>query len=466
MATAAAIGVNPYVAGADPQVEQRASEVGGQPVVVVAEEEGPGRIVGKGGGDDHRHRRSIGTDGPSHVVHAHDVNAVDTKAGRRCHDPVRERAGYGSRQRDAAGRHWSHAVGRSSSSDTAATRAGSSFKAITAGRLYSTRRHLFGPRRWWVRRAYENLWPFADAWSATCTLMSLDRGSHAASVLPSFFEGLAAYHRAGGAAFESSEPVGFESSVVAPLGGGGEVYFDDNAWLGLALMCHHELLGDERALLLARRLFAFVVSGWSSDASWSHPGGIRWKQPVSNRSRNTCANGPAAELAVLIHNATGDQSALEWSVRIYDWVRSTLLTPDGLYVDQIAPDGTLRPEIWSYNQGTMIGAGVLLHRTTGDESYLAQATATASASVGRFGLPVLVSQDACFNAVFFRNLFLLDQLSPDPRLPTAGAGLRGRDVGRAPGPPNRVVPWGALRSQQFRPLVEIYALLAGAPAHP
>jgi predicted alpha-1,6-mannanase (GH76 family) len=163
--------------------------------------------------------------------------------------------------------------------------------------------------------------------------------------------------------------------------------------------------------------------------------------------------------------ATGDRAALEWSVRIYDWVRSALLTPDGLYLDQIAPDGTRRKEIWSYNQGTMIGAGVLLHRATGDESYLAQAAVTAGASLGRFSLPVLLSQDAAFNAVFFRNLFLLDQVSPDPgyrRLARAyademWAGHRDSRTGLFRG--------GNSALNSSAPLVEIYALLAGAPAH-
>jgi hypothetical protein len=113
----------------------------------------------------------------------------------------------------------------------------------------------------------------------------------------------------------------------------------------------------------------------------------------------------------------------------------------------------------------MIGAGVLLHRTTGDESYLAQATVTAAASVGRFSLPVLLSQDAAFNAVFFRNLFLLDQLSPDPgyrRLALAyademWAGHRDRRTGLFGG--------GHSALNNSAPLVEIYALLAGAPPH-
>jgi predicted alpha-1,6-mannanase (GH76 family) len=178
--------------------------------------------------------------------------------------------------------------------------------------------------------------------------------------------------------------VGFECSVVPPLGGGGDVFFDDNTWLALALICHYDIRQDDSPLSLAGRLFEFVTSGWSSEDSWSHPGGIRWKQPLSNTSRNTCSNGPVVELGALLYERTGDAGPLEWSIRIYDWVRSTLLGPDELYVDQIAPDGTLLNDIWSYNQGTMIGAGVLLHRVTGESGYLTHATATASASVSRF----------------------------------------------------------------------------------
>src|SRR5580700_3070585 len=97
-----------------------------------------------------------------------------------------------------------------------ARRAETSFAAVTATRLYSSRRHLFGRRRWRLWRSYEHLWPFADAWSAACTLSSLDRESGADSILAGFFDGLAAYHRSHRAALRATGPVGFESSIVAP----------------------------------------------------------------------------------------------------------------------------------------------------------------------------------------------------------------------------------------------------------
>jgi Glycosyl hydrolase family 76 len=334
-----------------------------------------------------------------------------------------------------------------------------------ARRLYSSSRHLFGRRRCLLRRDYETLWPFADAWSAICTWASLEQQPLAESVLPTLFSGLAAYHRSRVRALDAEGPVGFESVVVPPLGTGGDVFFDDNAWLGLALLRHYELTQDHRALTLSRRLFQLVTTGWSSDGSWGSPGGIRWKEPASSVSRNTCSNGPAAELGALVHQRTGDPDAFEWSVRIYDWVRSALLGPQGLYFDRIAPDGTLTTDVWSYNQGTMIGAGVLLHGLSGDRDYLAQAIATATASLNRFSVPALVAQNAAFNAVFFRNLFLLDRVVPNPAYRQL-AHAYAAEMWRAHRDPRTgLFRGGESPLNDSAPLVEIYSMLAGAPAH-
>ncbi len=355
-----------------------------------------------------------------------------------------------------------------------AGRAEATFRAITAPRLYSRRRQLFGRRRWLVWRHYEDLWPFADAGSATCTLSSREQSSRerssldldgvASSALPTFFGGLAAYSRSHAAALGGAGPVGFESSVVTPLGRGGDVFFDDNAWIALALVRHHELCGDERALAWARRLFAFVCSGWSSDASWHHPGGIRWKEVASNMSRNTCSNGPVAEVAALLHVHTGDCEARAWAIRIYDWVRATLLDSHDLYVDRVAPDGTEDRTIWSYNQGTMIGAGVLLHRVTGDRAYLDHVATTAAASLDRFGVEALTAQDAAFNAVFFRNLLLLDAVVPEPRYRELARAYADEMWARRD---PRTGLFGSGRSplNDAAPLVEVFALAAGASPH-
>jgi predicted alpha-1,6-mannanase (GH76 family) len=173
-----------------------------------------------------------------------------------------------------------------------------------------------------------------------------------------------------------------------------------------------------------------------------------------------------AELGALVYLETGDEEALLWAIRIYEWVRAVLLGPDGLYFDRIDPVGGLNTDVWSYNQGTMIGAGVLLHRITGEQNYLTHASVTAAASMTHFPTEALVGRDAAFHAVFFRNLFMLDQVVPD-----SSYRQRALTYGNHMWEQFRNVSTGLFNGNMSRlnnsaPLVETYALLAGAPPHP
>jgi uncharacterized protein YyaL (SSP411 family) len=172
-----------------------------------------------------------------------------------------------------------------------------------------------------------------------------------------------------------------------------------------------------------------------------------------------------AELALLVHLATGDPAALEWGSRIYEWVRSCLQGPDGLYRDRIALDGTVNSNIYSYNQGTMIGAGVLLHRITEDGRYLDQARATAGAGVSRFGLGELRRQEPAFNAVWFRNLFMLAEIDRSPgylEMATAYAHARWESERD----PKTGFFGSAPVLNSTGPMIEIYALIAGGSPQP
>ena len=292
------------------------------------------------------------------------------------------------------------------------------------------------------------------------------------SFLPGLFRGLGAYHRHRRSALAGQHPVGFESFAVFPHGRGGDVYYDDNAWLGLALCRHHELTASDGAAALSRRLFDFIVTGWSSDETWSHPGGIRWMVPATCVTRNTCSNAPVAELAAQIARRDDDEEALKWSQRIYAWVDQTLRCPDGLYLDRIDPDGTLHREIYSYNQGTMIGAGVLLHRLTGDSDYLSRAESTATAAMNRFSVHELLKQGAAFNAVFFRNLFLLGDVRPNDEYRSLARQYAEQMWTERRDPKSGVFSGGTPSNttgpflNNTAPMMEIHALLAGSPAHP
>ncbi|MGH9920782.1 MAG: glycoside hydrolase family 76 protein [Nitrososphaerales archaeon] len=309
-------------------------------------------------------------------------------------------------------------------------------------------------------RNYETLWPFTSAMSAAGTFSSLPE-PRSAALLERLTHGLRAYVR-DRRQFDSEQPLGFESAVVPP---GGDVFFDDNTWLALALVRAYELTDEQALLELASRVFDFVTTAWCSDTSWYLPGGLRWKDVPSNRSRNTCVNGPATELAALLYEKTHDERYLGWATRIYSWTHSALLGPDGIYVDQIDPGGKVATDVYSYNQGSMIGAGVLLSRATADSTYLEQAVATATSYLGRISPGSLRSKnDPMFNAVLFRNLLLLDKVRPHPDY--VALGERYADLMWES---NRL-PTGLFSGQgsllnNTAAMLQIYALLAGAAPH-
>lgn len=346
------------------------------------------------------------------------------------------------------------------------TRADFAFEAVMADRLHRPTRKVFGWRHWWLTRTYERLWPLATTWSAIGTLASLPDHSGARDVLPLLLEGLPAYHRTGAAVLTGHGPVAFESAVVPPLGRGDCVRYADNAWLGLALIRHQDLCGDDVSLSLAERLLEFTLTGWSTDENCAPPGGIGSTANVPSAERLTSANGATAALAALVHRLTGDAAALEWALRIYRWTKGALQRDDGLYAHRIGPDGMLAADTLTHDQGVMVGTAVLLADATGDLGFLADARATAAAAANRFGLDELVNNGPARNAVYLRNLFLLGArdraLTWVRDLAAAYDDMlwdtRDRRSGWFPGPGSPLSRLGGL--------IEIDALLAGAPPHP
>lgn len=342
-------------------------------------------------------------------------------------------------------------------------RARDTWAAIEA-RLGEPGTGLYGERRGRFRRSrrYEHLWPFAGAWSASCALAALEGPEAARSRLERQLAALEHYRRPG------DVHGGLAASVVPPLGPGGDRYFDDNAWIGLALCRQARLTGDGACVAKAVELAEFVAFGWSTDRALSHVGGVRWKEGAGPGGRNTCANGPAAALAAELFLRGEGAGCLAFATRVYAWTRAVLGTPGGLYADRIAPGGVVTPAVLSYNQGSMIGAGLLLHSATGEARYLEDATGTALAALERYGDgPALAREPPGFVAVFLRNLLALDAAAPNPayrRLAAAygEALMRARDndglVGPAAGASSVLLASAAL--------VEVLALLAGAPAWP
>jgi predicted alpha-1,6-mannanase (GH76 family) len=146
-------------------------------------------------------------------------------------------------------------------------------------------------------------------------------------------------------------------------------YYDDVAWLGLALQRGARVAGlrtpgAERAIL--RRLRFGRGPG----------GGIRWR--VGDDFVNVPATGPAA----IFYARRGN---LGIAASLVDWVLEHLLDPrTGLVFDgaRVNPDGSVRAieqAVYSYCQGVLLGACVELGAATGAPRWWRQAEATVHA---------------------------------------------------------------------------------------
>lgn len=217
----------------------------------------------------------------------------------------------------------------------------------------------------------------------------------------------------------TSGPAHYASYVVAPLGGGGDAFYDDNEWDGLAFLQWYAQTGNRKALKKAEAIFDLVVYGWDTDQTHACPGGVFWTQASWSTDRNTVSNGPGAEIGAHLYLITGQKKYLTWAQKMVAWTDKCLLAPNGLYYDNIKLDGSIDKTQWSYNQGVMLGAKNLLYRATGEKHYLHEAQAIADASLAYYGAiqpdgqSRYFTQPARFNAILFANLLQLGATAKD-----------------------------------------------------
>ncbi|GAC1538039.1 MAG: glycoside hydrolase family 76 protein [Myxococcales bacterium] len=257
---------------------------------------------------------------------------------------------------------------------------------------------------------YSHVWPFSQALAGTVSLASLPKGAgrrYAPDVAARISS--LGYYLVGAA-----NPPGYGGGVQPPLGRGGTIGYDDNEWIGIELMRQYRRAPNPDLLARARSLFDLAVSGWDRDASHPCPGGVVFNQSPTNTDRNTVTNAPGVELGLRLYLVTRDPYFLDWSKRFYDWVRGCLVSPEGLFQDHIDFGGNRNQTIWTYNQGTMVGAAVLFYQATGDPSYLVHAQRNAHGAVAYFNRDVLTREPPYFVAIFFDNLALLDSVRHDP----------------------------------------------------
>lgn len=170
-------------------------------------------------------------------------------------------------------------------------------------------------------------------------------------------------------------------------------YNDDIMWWTIACTRAYKITQEKRYLKQAKFGFDFVYDTFHDDALG---GGIWWTS--DRRTKNSCIVGPATIAAVLLSNLLDDASYLEKAKALHQWQKQTLTDGSGKVFDAIrlgyrrdrnrdsdgnsntppsATPGRVASFSLTYNQGTYIGANVLLHLKTGGKAYLEEAKKTA-----------------------------------------------------------------------------------------
>ncbi len=144
-------------------------------------------------------------------------------------------------------------------------------------------------------------------------------------------------------------------------------YYDDNAWMVLALVETYEILGDRKYLQWAEESLTYVLSGWDEKLG----GGIYWRES-DKASKNTCSNGPSAAACLRVADHEDLDSYLGSAQKILRWTEKNLRDPaDGLYWDNVDLNGKIEKTKWTYNTGLMLYSNAKLGK---DQKDLVQAS--------------------------------------------------------------------------------------------
>ena len=163
--------------------------------------------------------------------------------------------------------------------------------------------------------------------------------------------------------WNKEEPVaGFD---VQPLPKQRDRYYDDNAWMGLALLDTYEVLKDKKYLEWAEETYKFVKSGEDNNLG----GGIYWKENEKNY-KNACSTAPTVVLALRLFEHTRKKERIADARRLWEWTKSHLQDADDrLFWDKIRITGGIDKTKWTYNTGLMIRGAMLLRHYTKERFY-------------------------------------------------------------------------------------------------
>lgn len=209
-------------------------------------------------------------------------------------------------------------------------------------------------------------------------------------------------------------------------------FYDDEGWWALAWIDAYDLTSKPQYLAMAQSIFRDMQGGWDDTCG----GGIWWskKRHYKNAIANELFFDVSASLAR--RGTRADRAeALEWAKKEWTWFQSTgminddHLVNDGLDINKST--GVCRNNkrnVWTYNQGVVLGALTEYSRATHDASALTEARTLADAGLAHLTDNNGVLHDTCepkcgsdanqFKGIFVRNLRILNHELHEPRYRT------------------------------------------------
>jgi predicted alpha-1,6-mannanase (GH76 family) len=210
------------------------------------------------------------------------------------------------------------------------------------------------------------------------------------------------------------------------------VFVDDMEWMVLAQLRMFETTQDEMYFAKATQMYDdWIWPAWGPEDEAPWYGGITWKTDVE-KTKNACSNGPAAIIAARIYGMydqiqnpgeKAKQEYLDEAVEIYAWLKENLYdSAAGKVYDNMNGQGQIDRAIYTYNQGTFIGAAHELYKITGEKQYLEDAIHASNYVIDHMSdndgvlANATAGDGGLFNGIFFRYFV---KLVNDPDLDSA-----------------------------------------------
>ncbi|KAH0437345.1 glycosyl hydrolase [Colletotrichum camelliae] len=196
-------------------------------------------------------------------------------------------------------------------------------------------------------------------------------------------------------------------------------FYDDEGWWALGLIRAYDITTDQDYLDMAKRIFADMEGGGNTNCN----GGIYWSK--DRKYVNAIANELyLAVAASLANRVPGNADYLNIAKSQWTWFKASgMINSAGTINDGL--DGNCKnngANVWSYNQGVVLGGLVELSRATGDKSVLTDATNIAKAAIKALADSNGILHDTCepncgsdgnqFKGIFVRNLRYLQAVAP------------------------------------------------------